>query len=227
MDYNYKSHNKKALAFVKELSLSMKPDEAVLVDALKENPQHASGEHYTFSCYLPSELRQKLKPITEKLRSIDPTLVLNDPELYHLTVFWCSIDKKFDTLIQIFKEELSKQPLVFSLYGLVILPFGISLKAYPLNDCFLRLREKLYTSAGLQLPLNPDGTLHERATSTWITLARYTKKPSSKLREYIISQLDLDFGEFTPESFGVYISNNKYLYEPKTLEVVTNKLAIY
>lgn len=222
MEYNRQEENTKAQEFVKKLSLEMKPEEAVLLDALKENPQHASGEHYTFSCLVPSELRQKIEPITEDLRKIDPSLILNDPALYHLTAFWCSMEKDIKQLSVIFKEELEREPISFDLHGLVFLPFGISLKAYPTSDNFFRLREKLFSAAGQELPKNPDGSLHERAVSTWITLGRYTRRPNQDLRDYICERLDVDFGVFTPDSFGIYVSNNKYLYKPQLLENVIN-----
>jgi hypothetical protein len=222
MIYDREEENQKAQTFVKELSLHMKPEEAVLVDALKENPQHASGEHYTFSCFVSDELRKKIEPITDKLHELDPSLVLNDSKLYHLTVFWCSMDKDVKWLSSIFKEELKKKPLSFDLHGLAALPFGISLKAYPTNDGFFRVRERLYEAVGQEFPLNSDGTLHERAISTWITLGRYTQAPSKQLQAFINERLDWNLGKFTPDSFGIYISNNKYLYQPQLLELVIN-----
>lgn len=222
MNYNLEIENKKAQQFVKDGTMAFKPEDAVLVDALKESAQHASGEHYTFSCLVPSDLRGKLEPITEQLRTIDPTLVLNEPELYHLTVFWCNLDQDIDSLISLFKKHLAEKPLAFHLSGLVGLPFGISLKAYPLNETFFNLRQELWAATGQVPPLNSDGSLHERAVSTWITLGRYANPPSQALLNYLQENLDLDMGQFTPDSFGVYLSDNKYLRNPKTIEIVKN-----
>jgi hypothetical protein len=222
MYYDYEAENEKAREFVKKLSQNLKPEDAVLVDALKESAQHASGEHYTFSSLVPEDLRSKLEPITRDLDELDSTLLLNEPELYHLTVFWCPMDKNVEELITLFKEAVQNEPLSFDLRGLIAAPFGISLKAYPCNNVFFALREKLYAATGTPIPTNEDGSYHERAVTTWITLGRYTQPPSQKVLDYINARLDEDFGVYTPDSIGVYISDNKFLRDPQLIEQIKN-----
>jgi len=219
--YDYKTENQKVRAFVEDLSLSFKSKDAVLVGNLSSSKEHATGDHYTFSAYTP-ELRHLLEPITNKLISIDPSLVLNEPDLYHLTIFWCPINNDVDSLVKIFRAGIAEEPLSFNFHGLIVAPFGIGFKAYPLNNGFVRLREKLYAASGVEIPRNPDGTYHERFVSTWITLARYSEPPTETLFEYARSNLDLDLGVYTPGEIGVYVSDNKFLRNPKTVDTVAN-----
>ncbi|MFA5927614.1 MAG: hypothetical protein WCT32_03490 [Patescibacteria group bacterium] len=222
VNYNYLTENEKASAFVKDLTLNLKPEDAVLVSQLTNHSQHATGEHYTFSSILPLAPQDQIKPISRKLAEIDSTLILNEPELYHISTFWCPINHDTHELIQLIKTEVAKEPITFHLHGLIAAPFGISLKAYPLNDTFVRLREKLCATTEIEIPRNEDGSYHERFVSSWITLARYTQPPQEPLLEYIRSNLELDFGEFTPREIGAYISNNKFLRDPKVIEMIPN-----
>lgn len=222
MYYDLESENRKAKMFVKDASRAFKPGDAVVVDTLEEGSQHATGKHYTFSCLVPDTLRRKIEPVTRHLGAIDPSLMLNEPELYHLTVFWCDLDQDVDRLVSIFKKHLSEEALAFDLSGLAVLPFGISLKAYPLNTRFFALRHDLWEATHQAIPLNPDGSIHEQATSTWITLGRYTQPPTDQLIDYVRGNLDLEYGHFVPEQLGAYLSDNKYLRNPKTIEIIKN-----
>jgi hypothetical protein len=218
--YNHTTENWKAQHFITNLSRNFKPEDAVLVNELKESPQHASGEHYTFSAYIPQDFREKLEPISKKLTELDPSLILNEPDLFHLTVFWCSLENPIEKIIGAAEEVLKKEKLSFDLRGLISAPFGISIKAYPRNEIFMRLREKLSGLTGTDLPQNPDGSLHEKAVSTWITLGRYTEPPQAPLLEYINSRVEEDFGIYTPESITLYKCDNKYLRNPQVIKKV-------
>lgn len=223
MTYNYTTENQKAIQFINDISLHFTPDQAVLVEEFQNSTQHATDEHYTFSSLVDDQLRNKLLPIHEKLRELDPTLQLSDPQLYHLTVYWCPIDNDIDRLTEIVRTAIQEQPLSFQLHGIVAAPFGISLKAYPLTNSFVYMRELLASVTGIPVATNPDGSYHERAVSTWIALARYTQPPKQAVIDYVNTMVDQHFGTYTPQEIGVYQSTNKYLKDPTLITTIKNE----
>lgn len=167
------------------------------------NQSLETAEHYTISTLIPKELASKIHVFAKEMGEVDPSLILNEPDLYHFTTFWCPLTADIDLLRTGVESKVKSYPLSFSVNGFIFGPIGVSLKLYPTNETLCELRESLSKITGSKFQLD------ERGVTSWISLCRYTQPPKPELKKYIQEHASEDFGIYTPDTIGFYRSSNK------------------
>lgn len=194
---NFEYLNLMAKRVVETYNVWLNPADVVVNQPLE------TAEHYTISTLVPIDLRERIWPFAQEIGALDSSLILNDPELYHFTTYWCPLTVDIEHLKAELEAQVRKQPLIFSVNGFLFGPIGISLKLYPANNRLFEIRESLSAIAGSKYQVD------ERGVTSWISLARYTQPPKIEVKKYVQDHANQDFGVFTPSTIGFYKSKNK------------------
>lgn len=197
VENNYQELNLMAKKVVEDLNNNLNPKDVIINQPLKV------AEHLTLSTLIPKELREKIYPFAREMKKIEPSLILNEPELYHFTTFWCPFNVDIESIKRTVEVQVKKEPLSFSVNGFLFGVIGISLKLYSKNNTLVDLRQKLSKIAGIESKID------ERGVTSWINVARYKDFPKIELKKYIQEHAKEDFGIYKPDSIGFYRSNNK------------------
>jgi hypothetical protein len=210
MNKPYEYMNLMAKEVIKTLNTYLNPVDVIVLTSLE------TDEHYTVTTIIPNRLSEQIYPIATKLKSLDETLILNEPSLYHFTTFWCSLNIDLEKIKKIIEELIKSHPLSFEIKDLLFGPAGICLKLYPMDDTFNLLREKLYAVANKQY--FPD----ELTVTSWISLARYSQTPSIQVKNFIQNS-NVNLGFYSPETIDIYKSKNKLLLNAEKIYSIKNK----
>jgi hypothetical protein len=167
--------------------------------------------HITLSHVLDTTLALKLHEVSLELKEIDSTLILNNPENYHITLFWKGLDSKLDEKSTEIGKILESTFFEFDVQELLFGPLGVSAKFYPKTEDFVNARIKLYELT------NTPVLIDERFVTTWVSLAAYSQVPNEKVKQYVQDNAKSEFGSYSVNNFTLYKSTNKGLVNPETI----------
>ncbi len=173
-----------------------------------------TDKHYTVVVLIPSDIASNMHKFQKTLLEFDPTLMANKKELFHLTLTYFSSDMDIEKVAEFVKDYFKNADLGFFLRNMYIAPKGIGVAAYPMSDHMVKFRKKLEEQ--FDIPFPHGGFEH----FSWITLARYSKKPSQEIIDYIKSHFEKDFGSFKVSKIDIYESSDKNLNGAKRLYTI-------
>lgn len=170
-----------------------------------------TAPHFTISHVLDEQLSNKLHEMALKLKAIDPSLVINQPENYHITLFWKGMDSELDKKTESIKDIISKTIFEFDVEEMLFGPLGISVKFYPKTEDFVNARTALYNLTNTPILVD------ERFVTTWVSLATYSQTPISAVKEFVQENSKQKFGSYKVTNFTLYTSTNKGLLNPQKI----------
>lgn len=204
-------YNQISREIVKNYNTYLHPSDVKILQTLGVSP------HFTISHVLNNTLTKELHKITLALKVLDSSLIINQPENYHITLFWKGLDSKLDQNTEEIRNILAKYKFSFEVEELLFGPLGVSVKFYPKDENFVKARQELYELTGTPYIID------ERFVTTWVSLAAYSQIPQDSVKKYVFENQTKKFDDYMPESFKLYISNNKGLVNPQ--EIAEFKLA--
>jgi 2'-5' RNA ligase len=164
--------------------------------------------HYTIVHLLDKQIADKLHQVALKLKELDPSLILNLPENYHITFFWKGLESKLEDKVSEIESIISSTRFDFNINELLFGPLGISVKFYPSTEGFVNARFKIYELA--DTPVSVD----EKFVTTWVHLAAFSQIPQESVKKFVQENSKISFGSYTAKNFTLYISTNKGLVKP-------------
>lgn len=198
-------YNQIARVIVKNYNTYLHPEDVKVLTTLDVAP------HFTISHILGKQLAVKLHETAIKLSSVDSSLILNDPQNYHITLFWKGMDAKLNEKSDSIKQIVEKYVFDFEVEELLFGPLGISVKFYPKSESLIEARKELYNLTGTPLDID------ERFVTTWVSLATYSQVPSEEVKKFVQENAGLSLGTYKVDKFVLYISTNKNLVNPQVV----------
>ncbi len=194
--------------FIRDITFNLDPNKCILFSNTK------TDRHFTIVVLMPPEIRRKMSQFAQKLQEIEPSLILNDPEFYHLTLYWVPGDRNPDKVRKFLTDYFAHYHFDFNLSNLFNSPKGIGVSALPTDESFIELRNSL--SREFNFPY----TMPDFLPMSWITIARFTEKPSQKLIDFLKNNFDTDFGYLKVKEINILESENKNLAGAKKIAII-------
>lgn len=177
-------------------------------------PSMEVPKHYTISHILDRKTSAELHQVSLELKALDNSLIINEPENYHITLFWKGLESKLEEKIESIRNIISPEHFEFDVEEILFGPLGVSVKFYPKNEDFINTRLALY-----QLTDTPV-IIDERFVTTWVSLAAYSQIPSESVKRFVQENSTQKFGAYKADSFTLYTSTNKGLVNPQKIAVL-------
>lgn len=205
----YELYNQISREIVRNYNQYLHPEDVTIM------PQTEVDKHYTISHVIQGEVVGAVSKFAKELKKIDPSLIFNHPENYHITLFWTGLDNMLDKHANEIQNILDGVDFSFSVEEVLFAPMGISVKFYPKNLSLVETRSKLFNM--LHIPYRVD----ERFVTAWVSVARFGRIPNIKVCDFVRANQGRIFGEYKVNNFKLYVSGNKELKDPVELASFT------
>jgi 2'-5' RNA ligase len=200
-------YNQISKEIVKNYNLYLHPEDVKILKTL-EVPAH-----YTIGHVVDISIANKLHQVALQLKELDPSLILNEPKNYHITLFWKGLDSGLEKKIPEIENIINSTRFEFRIEELLFGPLGVSVKFYPKNECFVEARKKLYELTNTPILID------ERFVTTWVSIAAYAQVPTDSVKNFVRENSLVNFGDYIADNFTLYISTNKGLVSPKMIKI--------
>lgn len=168
--------------------------------------------HYTIVHVLDKNIAEKIHEIALSLKKLDDSLIINEPENYHITFFWKGLDSNLEEKLEDIEKIINSTNFEFDIEELLFGPLGVSLKFYPKSEDFVNARMEICKLT------NTPVLIDERFVTTWVAVAAYSQTPNENIKKYVQENFKINFGTYKPKDFTLYISTNKGLVNPKFIK---------
>jgi 2'-5' RNA ligase len=178
-------------------------------------------EVYTLNATPSEPVCRAIERISRKLQQAFPEHYYYPPDRYHVTVKSLPIRSNQKDTIRACQPLLDGQEFQIQCHGVGVNPYGASVVAYPLRS-IVPLRSSLKRALDEAINYSEHNAIWEELL--WITFLRFGAPPSEEFLAALRELADHEFGTFTLDTYGLFISSSK-VADPKKCRLIHTFLA--
>lgn len=204
-DSNFEQSIAKVKTHIQDVAFNLDPDKCEIYST------STVARHFTLVVMMPDEIAAKMNDFIERLKVVEPSLMVGAKDLLHLTLYYLPDDIDTEEIESFLTDFFKDKFFDFNFDSLIYMPKGIGVAAFPTNMNFVDLRRALGKKFSYPYVYT------ELEFVSWITVARYTEQPSRKLLDFLRENFETSFGSMKVDSIDVFDTNDKNLKGAKKL----------
>lgn len=204
-DLSFEQSIAKVKAHIQDVAFNLDPEKCEIYST------STVARHFTLVVMMPDEIAAKMNDFIERLKVIEPSLMVGTQDLLHLTLYYLPESIDTEEIENFLTDFFKDRSFDFNFDSLIYMPKGIGVAALPTNMNFVDLRRALGKKFSYPYVYT------ELEFVSWITVARYTAPPNQRLLNFLRENFDTSFGSMKVTSIDVFDNSDKNLKGAKKL----------
>lgn len=172
-------------------------------------------EHLTAVALLPTQIRESLAQFSRALHEQEPSLLLVEPENYHVTLAAAPAGTDHHRFMELIEDVLRGRPIELDLSGVVLDPVVVAVPAFPKEHELYEARQHIAKGLGEAIARGPKTELG------WVSLARFSQPPSVAMVGVALRSIQQDWGQIQITSVSVYSTAHKHLDDATKIATIS------